>query len=259
MSDYTGKFILITGAAHGIGTAFAHYFASRNGHLLLLDIETERLAQVTDKLPNKERHRMLAVDIGKLDQCQALFDELQDEGVFVEVLVNNVGIGHYSSFSETSWERLERIIDVNIKGTTFLTWLFLPSMLNRDVGTIINLSSTGAFFGALKSTVYTATKAYVSNFTEGLDVELMGSGVKTLTAHPGATDTHFWEDAGTINAKYYHRVKKMPPEATVDEFMRALDSGSASIIAGWQNRLMVFLAKFVPRPVLKRMAVKKYQ
>ena len=132
MSDYSDKYVLITGAAHGIGAAFAKYFAESGGNLLLLDIEKEKLAAVVAELPNSERHRIFDIDIGKTDQCEALFSELEAEGIFVEVLINNVGIGHYSLFQQTL-KRIERIIDVNIKGTTLLTHLFLPNMLERKL------------------------------------------------------------------------------------------------------------------------------
>jgi len=258
--DFSKKNVLLTGPSHGIGTAFAKYFAQRGARLILIDIDAENLKKVKDGLPAENgEHISLVKDLSKHEDRLSIFERLQSENIELDVLVNNVGIGYCSLFHETPWERIERVIDVNTKGTAHLVWLFLPQMRKRNSGLIINLSSTGAFCGANRSAAYTGTKAFVTNFTEAIDMELMGTDVRTLTAHPGATDTNFWEDAGTTKMAFYKTVKMMSPEDTVEEFMNALLKGKKFIIAGWKNRLMVFLARFIPREFLKRKASQKYK
>lgn len=260
MIDFNEKNVLITGAAHGIGTAFARYFAERGARLILIDVDNENLEKVAGDLPvKKDKHINLVKDLSKNEERKSIYDYLQAENIDLDVLVNNVGIGYCNNFYEASWKRIERVIDINVKGTTHLVWLFLPQMVKRNSGIIINVSSTGAFCGANRSAAYTGSKAYVTNFTEALDMELFGTDVQTLAAHPGATDTNFWEDAGTTKMAFYKTVKMMSPEDTVEEFMKALSKGKPFIIAGWRNRLMVFLSKFVPRKMLKKLAIAKYK
>ncbi len=257
--DFSKTNVLLTGAAHGIGAAFAKYFADRGACLVLVDIDEENLEIIMRTLPVKNGdHISLVKDLSKSDERQSIFDYFQAENIELDVLVNNVGIGYYSNFHETPWERIERVIDVNVKGTSHLVWLFLPQMVRRNRGVIINVSSTGAFCGANRSAAYTGSKAYVTNFTEAIDMELFATKVQTLTAHPGATDTNFWKDAGTTEMNFYKTVKMMSAEATVEEFVDALMRGKAFVIAGWRNRLMVFISKFVPRSLLKKEAAKKY-
>jgi len=258
--DLKGKTVLITGAAHGIGKSFAKSFYKRGARLVLVDIDGEELKKVFAEVTgNKGPHIFMIKDLASHKDRQSIFDELQAKNVEVEVLVNNIGIGYRGYVSDTPWEKLERVIDVNVKGTTHLTWLFLPQMKKRKSGGIINLSSTGAFCGADVGSVYTGTKAYVSNFTEGLSMELYDTGVQATAAHPGATDTNFWKASGWANSDYNVKIKKMSPEDTAEEFIRAFCEKKAFIIAGRRNRQMVFLAKFIPRELLKRMAIRKYE
>ncbi len=258
--EYRNKNVLLTGAAHGIGKAFANYFSSKGANLILIDIDGDNLKTVADSLVvNKHKPITLVKDLSENDERGAIFHYLDRNKIEIDILVNNVGIGYCSLFHETSWEQLEKIIDVNVKGSTHLVWKLLPKMIKKDEGIIINVSSTGAFCGANRSAVYTGSKAYVTNFTEALDMELMGTNVQTLSAHPGATDTNFWESAGTTKMAFYKTVKMMSPEKTVAEFMTALENGKSFAIAGWKNRLMVFLSKYVPREILKKMAIEKYK
>lgn len=257
--SYSGKNVLITGGAYGIGKSFSEYFATKGANVFIVDIDKDKLDTCVNEIKANNGNAVgYASDISKMENIDTILNDLNEKGLNIDTLINNVGIGHYSLYHETSWERLQLIVDVNVKATMYLVYKVLPGMLERDSGTIINLSSTGAFCGAYKSAAYTATKAFMTNFTEALDMEVANTNVRTLTAHPGATDTNFWEDAQTKNSPQYGNVKLMTPDETVGEFMEAYESGKASIIAGWQNRLMVFAAKFVPRELLKRMALKKY-
>ena len=260
MNDFKDRHVLITGAAHGIGTGFARRFEREGARLILVDIDAAALAQVFGSLGGAPgRHQSHVVDLGAHGERERLFRELSDKGIEVDVLVNNLGIGYRSDLVDTPWNMLQKIIDVNVIGTTHLTWLFLPGMKKRGRGAVVNLSSTGAFCGANQACVYTGAKAYVMNFTEGLDMELYDSGVRVLCAHPGATDTNFWKASGWANSAYNKRVAMMPADETANEFVDALLAGRKRHIAGLRNRLMVFAAGFIPREMLKRMAVSKYK
>lgn len=258
--EVKGKTVLITGAAHGIGKSFAKSFYKRGARLILVDIDGGELKRVFSEITgDKGWHIFFVKDLASHKERQSIYDDLQAKNIAVDILVNNVGIGYRGYVADTSWDRLERVIDVNVKGTTHLIWLFLPQMKKRGTGGIINLSSTGAFCGADVGSVYTGTKAYITNFTEGLSMELYGTNIRAMAAHPGATDTRFWEASGWKNSEYNKRIKMMSPDDTAEEFIKAFIQKKAFIIAGSRNRRMVFLSKFIPRETLKKMAVKKYK
>lgn len=258
--DFKGKTVLITGAANGIGKGFSKAFYKRGARLILVDINGEELKKVFNEITgNKGPHVFLIKDLSSQQERQSIYDDLQSKNIEVDILVNNVGIGYRGYVSDIPWEKLERVINVNVKGTTHLIWLFLPQMKKRGSGGIINLSSTGAFLGANVGSVYTGTKAFVTNFTEGLSMELYGTGVQAMAAHPGATDTKFWEASGWANSDYNKKIKMMSPDDTAEEFIKAFSKKKCFIIAGGRNRRMVFLAHFIPREILKKMAVKKYE
>lgn len=258
--DFNGKTVLITGAANGIGKGFAKSFYKRGARLILVDVNGEELKKVFNEITgDKESHLFLVKDLSKYQERQSIYDALQSKNIEVDILVNNVGIGYRGYVTDTSWEALERVIDVNVKGTTHLVWLFLPQMKKRRSGGIINLSSTGAFLGANVGSVYTGTKAFVTNFTEGLSIELYDTGVQAIAAHPGATDTKFWEASGWANSDYNKKIKMMSPDDTAEEFIKAFSRKKSFIIAGGRNRRMVFLSKFIPREILKKMSVLKYK
>lgn len=258
MIDFQDQYVLITGAAHGMGAAWSRQLASRGAKLILVDIDRDKLQQTFDSLGDTRRHRQMHVDMSDHASRQGMYQSLADDGVALFGLINNVGIGYWSNLSQTDWSRLERVMDVNVKGTTHLVHLFLPGMLERQKGVIVNLASTGAYCGANKAAVYTGTKAYIHNFTEALDMELWDTPIRVMAAYPGATATHFWEDAGTANSEMYRKLKQMTPDEAVGEFIRALDRGKKRWIAGFKNRMMVRIASWIPREMLKAMAIRKY-
>jgi len=258
--DYNGKTALVTGAASGIGAAFCRQLASKGTRLILVDVNEESLETVYANLAGRDlAHVAHVADVGNEEQRLNLIDKLGEQKINVDILINNVGIGYWSDLVETDWIIINQVIDVNVKATTHFTYLFLPGMLERDEGLIVNVASTGAYCGACKAAVYTGTKAFVANFTEAVDMELHNTNVRTLTAFPGATDTGFWEAAGTINSDMYNPSAMMTSEETVLEFLKAYESGHSTIIAGWKNRVMVFLSKFIPREMLKSIALRKYR
>jgi len=258
--DFRKKVVLITGAAHGIGEAFARSFYKRGARLILVDVNEEKLKKVFSTITaDKGEHLYLVKDLADYEQRQSIYDDLKARNIEIDVLVNNVGIGYRGYLCDTPWKKIENVIDVNIKSTVHLTWLFLPQMKKKNNGGVINVSSTGAFCGADVGSVYTGTKAFITNFTEGLSMELFDTGVQATAAHPGATDTNFWAASGWVDSSYNKKIKMMSPEDTADEFIRAFSRKKASIIAGRRNRRMVFLSKFIPREMLKRMAVNKYK
>jgi len=261
MTSFKDQWVLITGAAHGIGAGFARRFVNEGARVILVDIDSAGLVQVFDEVAkgDKSRHRAEVIDLSVQDDLDRLLNTLKENGIEIDVLVNNAGIGYRSDLVDTSWEKIQKILAVDVVAPTYLIWKLLPGMKARRRGAVINLSSTGAFCGANQACVYTRGKAYIMNFTEGLDMELYNSGVRVMSAHPGATDTNFWSASGWANSMYNKNVSMMTGDEAANEFVDALKAGKKQHIAGLKNRLMVFAAQFVPRELLKKMAVSKYK
>ena len=254
-----GKNVIITGAAFGIGSAFARLLAEKGCNLCLVDIDEAKLAETAASVRNKGIKPILMIkDLSQSANREAIFSSLDAEDFSADILINNVGIGYWRHFRDTQWNKIEQIIDINVKCMTHMTNLALPGMLKRNSGYLVNLSSTAAFIGAPNGVCYSATKAYIRIFSETLDMELKDTGVKVLCVFPGATTTHFWEFAGMATGKYDKNVSKMTAGEVAEEAILAMERGKSSVVAGNKNKISMLAAKFLPRELLKQIALKRF-
>ena len=171
--------VLITGASSGIGLELAKCFAADNSHLVLVARGTEAMEQLAAGLRQKYSIQVFVItaDLAKPGSAQRIFDELARAGVTVDVLVNNAGFGLHGSFAELPLKRQLEIIQVNIAALVDLTGLFLPGMIPRQRGGIVNVGSVAGFVPGPNMAVYYASKAFVQSFSEAIFEELRGSGV----------------------------------------------------------------------------------
>jgi hypothetical protein len=175
---------------------------------------------------------------------------LQREGIEVEILVNNAGFGAFGEFASMSEDEIMGQIQLNISALTQLTRLFLPSMLARGSGKIMNVASTAAFQPGPLMAVYYATKAYVLSFSEALANEVAGSGVVVSCFCPGATLTGFAKRAGTENSRLFRKVGAMNAAAVARDGYRGLMAGRRLVISGIQNWLVAESVRFAPRKLV---------
>lgn len=192
------------------------------------------------------------------EERSKIFQTALEKGFQVDILVNNVSVGYWKYFKDTSQKKWEEIIDVNVKCITQMTQLFLPDMLKRNSGHIVNLSSTAAFIGVPNSVCYCATKAYTRAFSEALSMELSNSKIHVLTVNPGATDTHFWEYAKMTGSGYDDRVDKMTSEEVAKETLNALKAGKSEVTTGFKNKLNMLVVKLAPRNWIKKVALHRF-
>lgn len=243
------NFTLITGASSGIGLELAEIFA-REGHNLILVARSEnKLQQLKIKL--EQDHGITAHVIGAdLSEHQAplkLYEMTESHGWFVETLVNNAGLGALGPFAISPWQKQAEMIQVNITALTELTRLYLPSMMAKKSGKILNVASTAAFQSGPLMSVYYATKAYVLSFSEGLYEELQGSGVSVTALCPGPTESNFAATAGADKVLVF-RALNLPSSREVAEYgYRALQKGKAVAVHGMTNKIGVIGGKIVPR------------
>ncbi|MFQ5616277.1 MAG: SDR family NAD(P)-dependent oxidoreductase, partial [Anaerolineales bacterium] len=167
----------------------------------------------------------------------------------IDVLINNAGFSGYGNFSETDWTREMQMIQVNLVSLTQLTKLFLPGMVARGRGRILNVGSTGSFMPVPLSAIYGATKAYVLSFSEAIAKELEGTGVTVTTLCPGVTITEFQKTA-QIEGIRLLKVGAMSARSVAEIGYRGLAAGKKVVIPGAYNKLQVWSVRFTPRDVI---------
>ena len=192
----------------------------------------------------------IARDLANPDTPEAIFEEVRAASLSVDVLVNNAGFGLRGAFAETDLEAELGMMRVNMLALTHLTKLFLVDMLARGSGHILNVASTAAYMPGPLMSVYYATKAYVLSFTEGLDSELEGSGVGVTVLCPGPTKTRFKKRARQRGTWLRYLLAEMEPERVARAGYRAVKRGRRLALPGFQDWLVVFFYRFVPRYLL---------
>jgi short-subunit dehydrogenase len=250
--DSNPQTALITGASGGIGYELAKLFARDRYNLVLVARSADRLNQGASELQGRfgVAVKTVALDLAAAPAPQFLFDQLQREQVAVDVLVNNAGFGGFGEFAQMPEQEILGQIHLNITALTHLTRLFLPPMLSRRSGRIMNIASTAAFQPGPLMAVYYATKAYVLSFSEALANEVAGSGVVVSCFCPGATDTGFAKRAGTENSRLFKKIGAMNVEAVARDGYRGLMAGRTVVISGAQNWLVAESVRFAPRKVV---------
>lgn len=242
------KTALITGASSGIGREFAKLLAKDGYNLVIVARGREALEKVREQI--QEHHdvniKIFDKDLSKLENINFIHDELKRQKCDIDILVNGAGFGDYGKFQDMPWERELGMMGVNMVAVVYLTKLFLPGMIARGNGKILNIASTAAFQPGPLMAVYYATKAFVLHFSEAIGNELRGTGVTVTTLCPGPTATHFQSVAGIKNSRFIRN--KLPSASEVAKFgYRALSKGKTTVIYGYYNRLLIFFARFLPR------------
>lgn len=248
MFTYRGKTVLITGASSGIGETFAHTLAARGCNLVLVARSEEKLNTLAQTLTEKHgiQAEVIAADLTKDGAVQRVYDETQQRGLTVDMLINNAGFGTYGQFEELPLERQSDEIKLNVLSLVELTHLFLTAMLERRDGAIINVASVAGFQPLPRMAVYGATKAFVLSFTEALWGECRGRGVRVLALCPGPVETAFFDAVGSREPA----VGRMStPEDVVITGLRALERGKSFTVPGWSNYFTTMLPRFFPRQV----------
>lgn len=243
--------VLITGASGGIGYELARLFARDHHNLVLVARSADKLAQVAAELqPLGVIVKTFALDLAQPPAAKFLFDQLQREGTAVDILVNNAGFGVYGDFAQMPEEEIQGQIRLNITALTELTRLFLPPMIQRRSGRIMNVASTAGFQPGPLMAVYYATKAYVISFSEAIANELRNSGVTVTCFCPGATHTGFAKRAGTEKSRLFKQFGGMSTEKVALDGYRAVMEGRTLAVSGLRNWIIAESTRFAPRKMV---------
>jgi uncharacterized protein len=246
------KTALITGASSGIGEAFADIFAKNGFNVVIVARNGQKMDSICKALTEKYKIKAdyIAKDLTKYEASEEIFNELKSKNIHVDALINNAGFGDYGFFHESDWQKQREMIELNIMTLTHLTHLFLPAMITKKDGYILNVASTAAFQPGPLMSVYYATKSYVLFFTEGIANETKEFGIKVSALCPGPTESDFQNKAAMGDSKLV-KGKKMPTSYEVAEYgFKSLMKGKVVAVHGFMNYLMSLSPGFTPRSVV---------
>ncbi|MCZ7681697.1 MAG: SDR family oxidoreductase [Sandaracinaceae bacterium] len=198
------KLAVVTGASSGIGAELARELAARGYDCVLSARRVSRLEELAAELREGrgiEVH-VITADLSTREGAAELFEGVTALGRPVGFLANNAGFGIYGRFVEQPVERIEEMIQLNVTSLTTLTRLFVAPMVRQGHGRVLQVASIGAFQPSPLYAVYSATKAYVRDFSQALHFELRGTGVTVTTMCPGLTESEFHEKADHLKPKY---------------------------------------------------------
>lgn len=237
-------YALITGASGGLGEAYARHLAAQGHDLILVARSQDKLQALAGELSaaHSVQVRVHCEDLGVDGAGRALAAALTTQGVEVDVLVNNAGFGTMGEFSQLDPDRVHSEITLNCVTLTDLCSAFVPAMVRRGEGTVINVASTAAFQPIPTMAVYAATKSYVLSFSQALWAEVKAQGVKVVAICPGPTETSFFANAGEDSAM----TRRRTPEQVVASTFRALEQGRPSVVDGRFNAVQATVAKLAP-------------
>ncbi len=251
------KTALITGASFGIGAEFARIFAREGYNLVLVARSADKLRQVASELEKAHgtRSLILAADLTDPGAPAYVIDQTTRADIQVDMLVNNAGFGQYGFFAENDLDECLRQIQLNVTTLTHLTRLYLPGMIERKDGGVLNVASTAAFQPGPLMAVYFATKSYVLLFSEALANELSGTGVTVTCLCPGATATEFHKRANATGMRLL-KFGSMDARTVGEDGYRALMAGKPVVISGFKNWLLAQSIRFSPRSMVTAIARK---
>lgn len=243
---------LITGASTGIGKELAILHARQKGDLILVARSGDKLRALQSQLEQDHGVQVLVLvqDLTHPDAPQAIFDAVQEQGLQVDYLINNAGFGGVGKFHERNWEDDHNMILLNVVALTALTRLFLPAMVQRRSGKILNVSSTASLLPGPMQAVYYATKAYVSSFSNAIAEEVREANVTVTNLMPGATETEFGRVSGMNKTELFSSA------ATAQSVAQAgydgLLAGKLDVLAGlnFQQSITMKMVPFLPKKML---------
>lgn len=259
LDSYADRWALVTGASSGIGEEFAHRLAARGMHLVLTARREERLRQLAEELHTRHGTRsiVLPADLQSPGAVEQLFADIAEQGVAIELLVNNAGFAVVNAIEETDPKRVQEMLRVNVEALTTLAYAVLPGMLERGHGAILNLASVAGFQPVAYMGAYAASKAYVMHFSEALWAEVRDRGVTVMALCPGVTKTDFFEVAGVGGWLKKRRAKST--EEVVRIALKSLERRKPVATCGWRDFLTTLVVRLTPRKLVVTESMKYFR
>lgn len=258
MSEGLHDCILVTGASSGLGAEFARQLAPLARRMVLVARRRERLTALEEELRALVPHLELGsypADLADRMQRSELIRRLVGTEWAPSLLINNAGLGDYGEFASSDWAKVEQMLEVNMTALTHLTHGFLPGMMAREQGGVINVSSLASILPIPDFAAYAATKAYVTSFSEALRIEVREHGVSVLAVCPGPVRTEFGEQArregGRGMSDDLREVFYTEPGEVVAESIAAFHRDRARVYPGWKIALAAAGIALLPIGLLR--------
>ncbi|MEQ9617944.1 MAG: SDR family oxidoreductase [Deltaproteobacteria bacterium] len=245
--------VLITGASSGIGWELAKLFASDNSNLVLVARREDRLGELADLLKSEFGVDVfiLPTDLSKKTAPRQIFSKLRKERIQIDVLVNNAGFGARGSVLELGADLQMDMIHVNVAALTHLTRLFLPGIVERGRGGILNVASLAGFQPGPNLAVYYATKAYVLSFTEALSEEITDPNIKITCLAPGPVRTEFGSKS-KLDDSLLFKLSLMDVGPVAKTAYEGFRKGKVIIVPGVKQKITPFMLRLLPRSVVRK-------
>jgi short-subunit dehydrogenase len=245
---------LVTGATSGIGESFTRLLATKGYDLVLVARDEKRLQERAKSLESKFKIKVevLQADLSVATQLAKVEKRLANPDSPIDVLINNAGFGIKDSFLKSEIADEILLFDVLAKAPMQLAHAVLPQMLSRNSGTIINVSSIASF---IAGGTYSAAKAYLTVHTESLHSELSKTNIKISALCPGFTHTEFHQ-RGKMKMSGLPNFMWLESDRVVADSWKAAMAGKAICIPGWQYKILSTIARFGPRPLVRKLGIK---
>jgi short-subunit dehydrogenase len=249
---------LVTGASAGIGRAYCEWLARAGASVVAVARREGRLLELQEQLERKYGTRVIPIvcDLSRPDSMEVIQAALQTAELDIDILINNAGYGVPGKYLANDWSRHQDSHQVMTTAIASLCYAFLPGMVARGTGIIINIASVAGFLpGTSGHTLYAATKAWLINFSESLAFEYEAEGIRVCAVCPGFTYSEFHDVTGT--RELVSRLPKwvwMTAEQVVAQSFRALNRGNVVFIPGAVNRIIVRVSRILPRRLLHTLA-----
>jgi uncharacterized protein len=243
--------VIVTGASSGIGEEIAREFARRGYRLVLVARRADRLRDLAEDLGGNAH--VLAADLSNRDERATLPDEVAALGVVADILVNNAGLATLGPVAASDPEAELTLVEVDVAAVVDLCSRFVPAMVKRGRGAVLNVASVGAFGPVPGQASYGAAKAFVLSYTQAMREELRGTGVTAATLCPGPVKTGFGEAAGIPDEEAEKSLPKFlweDADAVAKAAVDGLASGKGVIVPGMPNRIASVINHLTPRRLL---------
>jgi uncharacterized protein len=248
MTKTNNSWVLVTGASSGFGEEFARQYAEQGHSLVLVARRLDRLQALAETLRRQYRIEVVVeqVDLSDIAAVTQLHRRLHEQGVAIDILINNAGHGLQGPFVDSQLDAALTMVQLDVASLTAVTHVFAQDMRARGRGKILLVASLLAYQGVQNFAIYAAAKAYVLRLGEALHRELKRDGVTVTTLCPGMSDTGF---AAAAQQKLTPALKllMMRPAPVVRTGIRALEAGRISVVPGWANKVLVILTWATPR------------
>jgi len=248
------NYALITGASSGIGLELARIFAADGIPLLLVARRTAKLEEIQAELSSQVDVKLFTCDVGNAEARLTLLNFIDEQGLAIDYLVNNAGIGQYGNVADADWSGTDAMLQLNMVGLSHLCRSLLPAMIKRGFGKVLNVASTAAFQPGPGMAGYFASKAYVLSYSEALAYELKGTGVSATCLCPGATKTEFFETAKMTDSKLAKENTLASSKDVAIQGYQAMNKGEPLTVHGLLNRFLIFASRFGTRAMTTAIA-----